>query len=274
MSLTTNIIIGFVVFMIFTGIRIVRPTHRMLIETLGKYKGTKEQGFSWIIPIIQRSRYVNITEQMVDVMPQTVITQDNLNATVDAVVYYQIKDVKKSEYNVDDHQTQLVSLARTTLRAVMGKMTLTQANENRDDINIKVEKILDKETESYGVEVLRVEIQKIEAPSDVQEAMNEVVKAERKKIAAKDLANAVEVEADGNRRAAVKEASGKREAAILEAEGKAKAFALINESFKGNAQLDKQLEITRDSLKDNTKVLLTENGISPNIILGEIPIKK
>ena len=109
---------------------------------------------------------VNITELMVDVEPQTVITRDKLNAIVDAVVYYKIMDVKKSVYNVDDHRAQLTSLARTTLRAVIGKMTLTEANENRDDINMKVEKVLDKETDSYGVEVLRVEIQKIEPPED------------------------------------------------------------------------------------------------------------
>jgi regulator of protease activity HflC (stomatin/prohibitin superfamily) len=245
----------------------------MLVETLGKYSKTKEQGFSWIFPIIQSSRHVNITEQMVDIQPQTVITIDNLNAIVDAVVYYKIKDVKASQYNVDDHEEQLTSLARTTLRAVIGKMTLSQANENRDDINQQVETILDKETASYGVEVLRVELQRIEPPQDVQQAMNEVVKAERKKIAAKDLANAVEIEADGRRRASIKEAEGKRQAEILQAEGKAKAFKMINESFKGNAQIDKKLEVTQRSLENNAKIILTDKGINPNIILGDLPIK-
>lgn len=255
------------------GIRIVRPTHKMLVETLGKYKGTKEQGFSWIIPLIQTTRYVNVTEQMVDVLPQTVITKDNLNAIVDAVVYYKIKDVKASQYNVDNHEEQLTSLTRTTLRAVIGKMTLTEANENRDDINRQVETVLDKETESYGVEVLRVELQRIEPPQDVQQSMNEVVKAERKRIASSELANAVEIEADGKRRAYIKEAEGKRQASILEAEGKAKAFKLINDSFKGNAQLDKKLDVTRDSLSNNAKIILSDKGINPQLILGDIPFK-
>jgi len=262
----------FVIF-VFFGIRIVRPTHKMLVETLGKYSKTKEQGFSWIFPIIQKTRYVNVTEQMVDVEPQTVITKDNLNAIVDAVVYYKIKDVKASQYNVDDHQNQLTSLTRTTLRAVVGKMTLTEANENRDEINKRVEAVLDKETESYGVEVLRVELQRIEPPQDVQQAMNEVVKAERKRIASAELANAVEIEADGRRRAAIKEADGRRQASILEAEGKAKAYKLVNESFKGNAQLDKKLDVTRDALMNNAKIVLTEKGISPQLILGEIPLR-
>lgn len=267
-----------------SGIRIVRPTHRALIETLGKYSKTAEPGFNWVIPIIQSTRYVNITEQMVDVPEQTVQTADKLNTKVDAMVYYQIKDVKASQYNVDDHRRQLTSLARTTLRAVMGNMTLTECIQNRDNINQNVEKVLEKETNSYGVTVLRVEVQRIEPPVDVQEAMNEVVKAEQKKIAAKDTATALETEADGQRRASIKKAEGSRQAAILEAEGnkqksvleaegKAKAFGLIEKSFKGNAQVLKKLEVTENSLKNNAKIILTEKGITPQLLIGELPLR-
>lgn len=263
-----------VVIFLFSGIRIVRPTHRLLVETLGKYSSTKEAGFTWIFPLIQKGVLVNVTEQMVDIRPQTVITRDNLNAVVDAVVYYQIKDARASQYHVDNHEIQLTSLARTTLRAVIGKMSFTAANEERDRINVEVETILDKETKSYGVEVLRVEIQKIEAPEDVQKAMNDVVVAERKKMAANDFANAVEIEADGKRRAAIKEADGIMQATVLKAEGEAKAFFLINKSFVGNAQLLKKLEVTQASLQNNAKIVLTEKGITPNIILGSIPTTK
>ena len=273
MSLLMNIIIAAVVIFAFSGIRIVRPTHRALIETLGRFARVQEQGFTWMIPIIQKAYYVNITEQMVDVQPQTVITKDNLNAVVDAVVYYQIRDVKSSVYNVDDNRVQLTSLARTTLRAVIGQMAFSDANENRDKINQEIELILDKETKSYGVDVLRVEIQKIEAPQHVQEAMNDVVIAERKKIAAKDFANAVEIEADGKKRASIREAEGQKEAEILKAEGQAKAFEMINKSFVQNAQLLKQLEVLQASLENNTKIVLTEKGISPSIIMDAIPIK-
>lgn len=257
----------------FSGIRIVRPTHRIVIENLGKFSKNGGQGFHWIFPVIQRSNIVNITEQMVDVQPQMVITKDKLNAEVDAVVYYKIKDVVKSLYNVDDHKQQLTSLARTTLRAVIGKMTLTDANENRDEINKQVETILDKETNSYGVEVLRVEIQKIEPPQDVQNAMNEVVKAEQKKIASNDIATALEIEADGTRRAEIKKAEGRRQASILEAEGKAKAFGLIEKSFTGKAQLLKKLEVTENSLKNNSKIILTSKGIDPQLLIGDLPFK-
>lgn len=278
-------IIGVVILMLISGIRIVRPTHRMLIETLGKYSKTAEPGFTWIIPIIQSTRYVNITEQMVDVEPQMVITKDKLNAEVDAVVYYRIKDVKGSQYNVDDHEGQLTSLSRTTLRAVIGKMTLADANEKRSEVNLQVEKVLEKETNSYGVTVLRVEIQRIEPPKDVQSSMNNVVKAEQDKIAAKDLATAVETQADGQKRANIKgaqgtrealilKAQGNRQASILEAEGKSKAFDLIEKSFKGNAQTLKRLEVTENSLKNNSKIILTEKGITPQLLIGELPIKK
>lgn len=269
-----EIIIGLTIFFFFMfGIRIVRPTHKALIETLGKYKRTAEQGFNWIIPIIQSTRYVNITEQMVDVPPQTIQTSDKLNMTVDAVVYYRVGDVKATEYNVDGHKQQLTSLARTTLRAVMGKMSLTECIQERNKINEEVEGILDKETDAYGVKVLRVEVQRIEPPEDVQDAMNEVVKAEQAKIAAKDTATALETEADGVKRASIKRAEGSRQASILEAEGKSKAFELINKSFVKNAQILKKLEVTQASLEKNAKVILTEKGINPQLIIGDLPIK-
>jgi regulator of protease activity HflC (stomatin/prohibitin superfamily) len=268
-------------FFLFLGIRIVRPIEKGVVEFLGKYTKTVDQGFNWIIPILHRMTKVNITEQMVDVEPQTVITKDKLNAIVDAIVYYQIKDVKAAIYHVDDHQSQLVSLARTTLRSVIGKMSLTEANENRDEINTKVEEILDKETRSYGVEVLRVEIEKIEPPQDVQIAMNKVVKAEQEKIAANDLASAEEIKADGLRRAEIKKAEGVKRSLILQAEGEAdaiekvaeaKAFEIkqINESlnkyFRNDAQIYKKLETTEAALKTGTKLVLDSKSNIMNVI--------
>jgi len=273
MGIITYIIGGVVVLVLTSGIRIVRPTHKMLIETLGKYSRTAEAGFTWLIPIIQSGTYVNITEQMVDVPEQTVQTSDKLNTKVDAVVYYQVKDVKASEYNVSNHKVQLTSLARTTLRAVMGNMTLTECIQSREKINTEVEKVLDKETDSYGVSVLRVEVQKIEPPKDVQEAMNKVVKAEQEKISAKDLAIATETKADGQRMADIKVAEGKKQAYILEAEGKSKAFELIEKSFKTRAELLKKLEVTEKSLKNNAKIILTDKGITPQLIIGDLPTK-
>jgi len=256
--------------LVATGIRIVRPVEQGLIERFGKYKRTAQQGLNWIIPAVDKMRKVNITERMIDVEPQTVITKDKLNAIVDAVVYYKIQDTKKAMYNVDNHKRQLASLARTTLRAVIGKMSLTEANENRDEINTKVETVLDKETDSYGVEVLRVELQKIEPPEDVQIAMNQVVKAEQEKIAAQDFATAVETKADGERRAEIKNAQGIKQGRILQAEGKAQAIKLENEAaqkyFKGNAMELKKLESMAIALKTNTKIVVPEGKQLVNVI--------
>lgn len=272
------IIIGIVILLsilfLYLTIYIVRPVEKGLIETFGKYSRTAEQGLSLIIPFIQRMVKVNITEIRVDVEPQSIITKDKLNATVDAVVYYKIDDVKKSIYNVNNYARSVPSLARTTLRAVVGKMSLAEANENRDEINRCVEHELDKQTDAWGIDIVRVELQKIEPPQDVQVAMNEVVKAENEKIAAKDLATAKETEADGQRRADIKVAEGQKQSSILKAEGESQAFNLINKAFTGNAQLLKQLEVTQSSLEKNAKIILTEKGITPQLIIGEIPFKK
>lgn len=272
------LILVIIVILLFSGIRVVRPVEKGLVETFGKYTKTAEQGLHWLIPIIQSMRKVNITEQMVDVPPQMVQTGDKLNAEVDAVVYYKVKDVKAAEYNVDNHKRQLAKLAKTTLRAVVGDMSLTECIRNRQKINKDVEAVLDKETDSYGVDVLRVEVQKIEPPKDVQQSMNEVVKAEQEKIAAKDRATARETEADGKKRADIKEAEGIAQGKRIVAKGEADRIKLVNEAahkhFVGNAKELKRLEVTQASLQKNAKVVLTEKGIKPHIILGEIPIKK
>jgi len=212
-------IMVFLLFIFFIGIRIIRPTEKGLIERLGKYKKTAEQGFHWIIPVIDKIIKVNITENMVDVDPQKIITSDDLNATVDAVVYFRVVVPKKAIYNAQDYRRQITSLARTTLRDIIGKMTLTAANSKRDELNAVLEQELDKQTEAWGIDVIRVELQRIEPPDDVQTAMNNVVIAERDKKAAVDFATATETKADGEKRAEIKMAQGKKQAVILEAEG-------------------------------------------------------
>lgn len=270
----------------------IRPTEVGIVERFGKFTKSLEPGLHFLFPFMDKVRIINITEQMVDVDPQMVITKDKLNALVDAVVFYKVNDPTAALYHVDDHKRQLASLARTTLRSVIGKMTLTEANENRAQINDSVEEVLNQETESYGVSVLRVEIQRIEPPADVQEAMNEVVKANNKKIAAADFANAAEIEADGFKRAEIKKAEGLKEAAILEANGRAYAITavaeaeseqikLVNESiqkhFIGNAIEYKKLESTVDALKDGTKIIVGAETELVNVIgdaSGVVPIAK
>ena len=263
---------------LFMGIRIVRPTHRGVVETLGKYTGFREAGFTWIVPVIQKFITINITERLADVDALDMITKDNLNARVDLQVYYRIKpdkdSIKNALYNVNNVNIQIVALAQTSARNIIGDMPFKDVNNKRGELNDNLAKILLKETKNWGIEIVRVELKEITPPEDVQDTMNRVIKAENEKDSAKDFATAEETKADGIKRAKIKEAEGKKQASILVAEGKAKAFRLIEDSFKENAKYDKLLDVTRASLENNTKVILTEKGISPQLIIGELPIKK
>jgi regulator of protease activity HflC (stomatin/prohibitin superfamily) len=271
------------VIVFFAGVRVVRPTHRALVERLGKYRRFGKPGFHWIIPIIDRMIQVNITEQMVDAQPQEIITNDNLNARVDAQVYFKVKDdedsVKSSQYNVNNYQIQIVNLARTTLRNIIGTLTLKSANSERDKINNELLATLAAETKNWGMEIVRTELKEIDPPKDVQETMNKVVKAENEKIAALDFANAVERQADGEKRAEIKKAEGIKQAKILAAEGEAEAIRLVNEAantyFVGNAQLLRKLEATEKALRDNAKIVVPMGTELINVIgelAGVVPV--
>jgi len=266
-----------VLFLFLIGIRIVRPTHRALVERLGKYNRFAQPGFHWVFPMIERMIKINVTEQMVDAQPQEIITNDNLNARVDAQVYFKVKNdeesVKSSQYNVNDYQYQIVNLARTTLRNIIGTLTLKSANSERDKINGELLTTLASETQNWGMEIVRTELKEIDPPQDVQETMNKVVKAENEKIAALDYANAVEREADGTKRSEIKKAEGIRQARILAAEGEAEAIKLVNEAankyFIGNAQILKKLETVENSLKNNAKIVVPADSELVNVI-GEL----
>ncbi len=266
------IIFALVVF--FLGMKIVRPTHRGIIERLGKYNRFAMPGFHWLIPIIDRMYQVNVTEQMVNAQPQEIITNDNLNARVDAQVYFRVRpdeeSVKNSQYNVYDYQVQIVNLARTTLRNIIGTLTLKSANSERDRINNELMRTLKEETKHWGIDVVRTELKEIDPPKDVQDTMNKVVKAENEKIAAKDYATAAETQADGARRSYIQEAEGKKKAKVLEAEGEAEAIKLVNEAankyFVGNAQVLRKLEAVERSLSSNAKIVLPSDSELINVI--------
>ncbi len=263
--------LAFLLIIIFImGIKIIRPVEVGIIEFLGRYIRTATSGFNWIVPGLFRIIRVNITERRVDIDPQSIITKDKLNAVVDGVVYYKVVDAQMAIYNVDSYTTSVPSLAKTTLRAVIGKMTLTEANENRDSINLEVEKILSREVDKWGISVVRVELQRIEPPPDVQDAMNRVVKAENEKIAALDLATAIETKADGERRAEIKKAEGIAAAIRLKADADGDAIKTVNEAaekfFVGNAVVLKKLETVSEALKDNAKIVIPTDSSLINII--------
>ena len=278
-------VVAVLIVLFFAGIRIVRPTHRGLIERFGKYNRFANPGFHWIMPIVEIMYQVNITEQMVDAEPQEIITNDNLNAKVDAQVYFKVKadedSVKLCQYSVNNYLYQIVNLARTTLRNIIGTLTLKSANSERGKINDELHKTLMTETASWGLEIVRTELKEIDPPKDVQETMNKVVKAENEKIAAVDYATATETVADGERRAQIKRAEGSRQSKILQAQGEAEAIKLVNEAaekyFVGNAQILKRLETVEKSLANNAKVIVPGGTDLVNVVgelAGILPLKK
>ncbi len=256
------------ILVVISGLRQVRPFEKGVIERFGKFRKVAHQGLHFIVPFVDKLYKVNLTEQMMDVKPQEVITKDNLNARVDLVVYYKIKtddeSVKKSIYNVDDFEGQIVSLAQTTARNVIGTMPFVTVNSERGDLNTDLAKALDKESDAWGVEIVRVEMKEITPPEDVQDIMNKVLKAENEKIANKDYATAREVEADGIRRATIKEAEGRAKAIELKADAEANAIKAVSQAsekyFKKRAERQKQLEVLETTMKDGTKWVLPADG--------------
>jgi regulator of protease activity HflC (stomatin/prohibitin superfamily) len=203
-----------------TGLKIVRPYEKGLVERLGRYRETLDPGLRWIIPFVERLIKVDMREQVVDVPPQEVITKDNVVVTVDAVVYYQATDPVKLKYNINNFIQAATKLAQTNLRNLVGDLQLDEALTSRDMINTALREILDDATDMWGTKVIRVEIQRIEPPPDVTDAMHRQMKAERDR-------RALVTEAEGDKRSRILQAEGVRESAILEAEGRAEAIKKV-----------------------------------------------
>ena len=235
------IVIAFVVFIVAaSSVKIVHPYQQGIVEQLGKYKETSGPGLKMIFPVIQSLLKVDMREQVVDVPPQEVITKDNVTVTVDAVIYYEPTDAQRLVYNVANFIMAITKLAQTNLRNVIGEMTLDSALTSRDNVNTAIREVLDDATDKWGVRVVRVEIQRIDPPGDVMDAMHEQMKAERNR-------RAVVLEADGEREAAITVAEGQkqrvilaaeaiRQEAILTAEGEAKAIEEVADAERYRLQ--------------------------------------
>jgi len=208
-----------------TGIKIVRPFQKGLVERLGKFNREVVGGLQFIIPFIEKIIKVDVREMVLDVPPQEVITKDNVVVTVDAIVYYLITDAFRVIYNVANFSVASTKLAQTNLRNVIGEMELDQTLTSRETINLKLREVLDEATDKWGVKVTRVEIKKIDPPDDVMQAMSKQMKAERTK-------RAVILEAQGYKQAEITKAEGDKRSKILEAEGKAEAVKKVADANK------------------------------------------
>jgi len=211
------VLLLFIFLLGLVGIRTVRPYQRACVERLGRYQRTVHPGLNFIVPFLERLIKVDLREQVVDVPPQEVITKDNATVTVDAVIYYEVTDPVKVLYNVAQFRLATIKLAQTNLRNVIGDISLDESLTSRERINAKLRDVLDEATDKWGARVTRVELQRIEPPTDVTEAMHRQMKAERER-------RAVVLEAEGFKTAAILRADGEKQAKILQAEGQAQAI--------------------------------------------------
>jgi regulator of protease activity HflC (stomatin/prohibitin superfamily) len=207
------------------AVKIIQQHEQALLERFGRFRKILDPGFHLIVPFIEKIQKVDMREQVVDVQPQEVITKDNVVVTVDAVVYYQATDPVKLKYNVANFIVAATKLAQTNLRNVIGDMELDSALTSREIINTELREILDEATDVWGTRVVRVEIQRIDPPSDVTDAMHRQMKAERDR-------RATVTEADGDKNAAILQAEGIKQARILDAEGQAQAIKEVAEAEK------------------------------------------
>jgi regulator of protease activity HflC (stomatin/prohibitin superfamily) len=218
----------FLLIVVIRYVRVVPQGYAGVIERLGRFHKVASPGLVYLMPFIDRIRYVSLKEQVDEYKPQPVITSDNVTVTIDAILYFQIIDPARSLYEVEDYFVALELLTMTTLRDIIGEMTLDECLTSRERINARLRGVLDDATGKWGIKVTRVEIRTIQPPAEIQSAMEKQMKAERDKRAAILEAEGVKqsriLKAEGEKRARILEAEGEKEAAVLRAEGRAQAY--------------------------------------------------
>lgn len=284
------IIVGIVLVIAVTtllkAVSTVKQYEKGIVERFGQYKETLDPGLRIIVPFMDKIAVrVDMRETVIDIEPQAVITKDNVNVTVDGVIYYTPTDPVALVYEIAHFKFAISKLAQTNLRNLIGDMSLDSTLTARDTINTALRETLDTATDKWGVKVVRVEVQKIDPPRDIVDAMSKQMKAEREKRATILDAEAYKerqvLEAEGNKKnailtaegskqSAILDAEGDRESEILRAEGEAKAIEKVSTAaetyFIGNAQTLKQLEVTQASLENNTKIVVSDQSKLINIL--------
>ncbi len=273
---------------LFASVKIVQQQERGIVLRLGKYKSIAEPGLNLVIPYIESMIKVDMRERVINVEPQKVITKDNVSVIVDAVIYYKIVDPVKAEFEVEDFGNAATTLAQTNLRNIVGDKTLDETLTARDHINTSLRVVLDEATNGWGVKVTRVEVQKIDPPPEITDAMSLQMKAEREKRASilqsEGIKQSEILEAEGQKSAEILKAEGDAQAKILRADAEGKAIQTIAESankyFDEKAQAWERLRVSEAVLKNNTKYVLPTSSDIVNVLNLEgdgktfMPIKK
>jgi regulator of protease activity HflC (stomatin/prohibitin superfamily) len=286
------VVVAIVIFIFTMSLKQVNQYEKGLVERFNAYEKTVEPGLRVIVPFVEKLYRVNMREQVIDVPPQEIITEDNVVVTIDAIIYYQVIDAKRALYEIEDFELAIVKLAQTTLRNIVGEMSLDVCLTSREKINIELRSVLDQATDKWGTKVNRIELQRIDPPADIQTAMHKQKTAEQESRQLRLLATGRKEAAEQEKQAAILKAQGEKQSSILNAEGQARSVELIadaqakaiklvsesaNQYFKDNAQLNKKLDVIRDTFSQQTKVIVPSNADVLNVLGLEgaavVPVK-
>jgi regulator of protease activity HflC (stomatin/prohibitin superfamily) len=267
-------ILVFALVVIIRAARIVNQYEKGIIMRLGKFHGLAQSGLTIIMPFTDSVIRVDMREQVISVPPQKLITKDNVTVEVDAVVYYKVVDPVKSQFEVQDFGYACTTLAQTNLRNLIGDRTLDETLVARDAINTNLRHVLDEATNNWGVKVTRVEVQKIDPPRDITEAMSRQMKAERDKRAAVLEADGIKqsqiLQAEGFKQSEILKAEGDAQARITRANAEAEAIRLVSTAaetfFKERAEAMRRLEVLSNTLVNNTKYIVPSNAGLVNVL--------
>jgi len=265
---------------IYLPIYTLRPYERGIQETFGKYNRFVIPGLGFQIPFIHIIRVRDIREHTMDIHPQAVITKDNVEIMVDGIMWVRPtgdeESIKRTFYSIDDWKRAVIQLAMTNLRQEFGDLTLDESLVARETIATNLQRILNAFAVEWGLTVSKVEIRLIDPPEDIKTAMHKQKTAEQERRSMRLLATGEFEAAEQQKLAIIQRAEGEREAVIQVAQGKAEAIRLVNEAadqyFIGNAQALKRMEMIETSLRENAKIIITEHGISPTLLLGSLPV--
>jgi regulator of protease activity HflC (stomatin/prohibitin superfamily) len=267
-------ILMFTLVLVAKGARTVKQYEKGLITRLGKYHAMAPSGLTIILPFVDDLIRVDMREQVISVPPQKLITKDNVTVEVDAVVYYKVVDPVKSQFEVQDFGYACTTLAQTNLRNLIGDRTLDETLVARDMINTNLRQVLDEATNNWGCKVTRVEVQKIDPPRDITDAMSRQMKAERDKRAAILDAEGVKqsqiLQAEGTKQSEILKAEGDAQARITRANAEAEAIRLVSTAaetyFKERAEMMRRLEVLNNTLAQNTKYIVPSNAGLVNVL--------
>jgi regulator of protease activity HflC (stomatin/prohibitin superfamily) len=240
-TIVVIVVVVFVLILLARTIRIIPQARAGVVERLGRYSRTLVPGLHIVIPFVDNLRpLLDLREQVVSFQPQPVITEDNLVVSIDSVIYFQVNDAKAATYEIANYITAIEQLTITTLRNVIGGMTLEKTLTSRDNINNQLRGVLDEATGKWGIRVNRVELKAVDPPQSIQETMEKQMRADREKRAAILTAEGVKqsqiLTAEGEKQSAILKAEGARQSAILQAEGQASAIQTVFKAIHdGNA---------------------------------------